>query len=213
MLTETDADMFAHKLADATNRVVRDYKTEDVVHEKPFSDQLCGRLKETLEGFKTPNIRWQIDIASGRTGRARLTARTLTKTKEEPQFGADLVMALDINTPDYEVKKGFLVQAKRLEKDEYLSTDQHRSLQAQYERMLSLTPSSMVFLYGETGVHVVPAAAHWLVKCDAPVRVNWAALDYAAMIYRATNLLCQSCMFRQRCNYGHNRYKSKVSES
>lgn len=42
ILDQTDANEFAAKLADATDRVVRDYGSEDVVHEEPFSDQLCG---------------------------------------------------------------------------------------------------------------------------------------------------------------------------
>ncbi len=63
MLEEEDAEEFAAQLTGATMRVVREYDGEDVVGEPAFSDQLCGRLKEALEDFETPTIRWQADVA------------------------------------------------------------------------------------------------------------------------------------------------------
>lgn len=159
MLHEGDAEGFAEKLFGATERVCADYGAGDVVHEEPFSDQLCGRLKETLEDFETENVRWQAEMATAPKGRARLRARTLTKTKEEPLFGADIVMTLDIETDDYSVKKGFLAQAKRLDLGKRLDNSDHRKLLNQCERMLKITPSSTVFLYNQRGVHPIPATA------------------------------------------------------
>ena len=159
MITPEDAGAFAGKIEDATDRVVRDYATGDVTHEEPFSDQLCGRLKETLHDFETPNFRWQVVTTDGSIGRARLRARTLKTTDEEPLFGADIVMTIYIQAPDYEVRKGFLVQAKRLERRANLSSDRRRKLLDQCQRMLELTPSSMVFLYHSGGVRVLPAVA------------------------------------------------------
>lgn len=159
MITHEDADAFAEKLMGATSRVCRDYAIGDVLHEEPFSDQLCGRLKETLEDYETQNIRWQADVATAAKGHARLSARTLTKTKEEPEFGADIVMTLDIDTPTYSVRKGFLAQAKRLEPGKRMAPDEHRRLIGQCRRMLKLTPASMVFLYGRSGMRVIPATA------------------------------------------------------
>lgn len=159
MISEDDADGFAKKLAAATRRVVDDYRLGDVYHEEPFSDQLCGRLKETLHDFATSNISWQVDVAKEDKGSGRLRARSLTKTKEEPEFGADIVMALDVVTASYEVQKGFLAQSKRLERGSTLSNAEHRRLLGQCERMLAITPCSMVFLYGKDDVAVFPATA------------------------------------------------------
>jgi hypothetical protein len=159
MIDGEDATDFASRLAGATNRVVRDYREGDVVHEEPFSDQLCGRLKETLEGFETDNIVWQADVAVADKGRARLRARTLTKNVEEPALGGDIIMVLDVETPEYVIKKGFFAQAKRLERGASIETREHKRLLEQCDKMLSVTPASMVFLYGRHGVHVVPAAA------------------------------------------------------
>ena len=159
MIDTDDADELAVKLTDATIRVVKDYEAEDVVGEEAFSEQLCGRLKETLDGFETATIRWQVDVATNFKGLGRLKARSLTRWKEEPELGADIVMVLDVDTPDFVVNKGFLAQAKRLESEHSIDPDEHRRLIEQCERMLYVTPASMVLLYSTTGVHVVPAAA------------------------------------------------------
>ncbi len=151
-----EARAFAEKLAGATRRVCKDYRDGDVVHEEPFSDQLCGRLKETLEDFRTGEIVWQADIARRR---GRFSARSLTKTKEEPAFGADLVMTIDIDTHTESVRKGYLAQAKRLEPGKRLDAAEYRRLLGQCERMVAFTPASLVFLYHQQDVHVVSANA------------------------------------------------------
>ncbi|WP_165323097.1 hypothetical protein [Rhizorhabdus phycosphaerae] len=56
MIDPEDARGFAHRLSEATARTVRDYEQEDVVGEESFTDELCGRLKEALEGFETATI-------------------------------------------------------------------------------------------------------------------------------------------------------------
>lgn len=159
MLELPDAAEFGARLAGATSRVADDYVAGDVVHEEPFTDQLCGRLKETLHEFETENIRWQVDVATGDKGRARLRMRSLTKTKEEPLHGADLVMVLDIELGDYSVRKGLLAQAKRLEPGAKMDADEWRRLRGQCERMLEVTSESVVFLYHKGGVTPISATA------------------------------------------------------
>lgn len=43
-------------------------------------------------------------------------------------------------------------------------------------------------------------ASHWLVNCDDPVRVNWAALDFAAKVCRTRKPTCLDCCLNKRCN-------------
>lgn len=159
MLEKDDADLFAAKLAAATARVVEDYADGDVVHEEPFSDQLCGRLKETLQSFETPNVRWHVDVAIGGEGAGRLKMRSLTKYKEEPLFGADLVMVLDLQLRDYSVRKGLLAQSKKLEIGDRMTPAEWGRLREQCQEMIEVTPASMVFLYSKSGVMPVSAAA------------------------------------------------------
>lgn len=147
---------FAAKLAGATQRVCRDYRNGDVVHEEPFSDQLCGRLKETLEDFQTGEIIWQAEVTRNR---GRFSARSFTKTKEEPIWGADLIMTIDIDTSAESIRKGFIAQSKRLEPGERLDGREYRRLLTQCERMADFTPASLVFLYHKEDVRVVSANA------------------------------------------------------
>lgn len=46
------------------------------------------------------------------------------------------------------------------------------------------------------------AAAHWLVRGDRSHEVNWATLDFAAIVCRARNPRCAICPVKNRCNYG-----------
>src|SRR5690606_16413449 len=54
-------------------------------------------------------------------------------------------------------------------------------------------------------------AAHWLVKSASPERVNWAVLDFAALVCEARNPACASCPVNARCNYA--RTKKRESQS
>jgi A/G-specific adenine glycosylase len=44
-------------------------------------------------------------------------------------------------------------------------------------------------------------AAHWLVRGDRSREVNWAVLDFAALICRARNPRCDTCPVSNQCNY------------
>lgn len=45
------------------------------------------------------------------------------------------------------------------------------------------------------------AAAHWLVRGEHPARINWAVLDFAAIVCKARTPLCPSCPVNSRCRY------------
>lgn len=45
------------------------------------------------------------------------------------------------------------------------------------------------------------AAAHWLVRGEHPERVNWAVLDFAAIVCKARKPLCDSCPVSSRCRF------------
>lgn len=44
-------------------------------------------------------------------------------------------------------------------------------------------------------------AAHWLVAAPSPERVNWAVLDFAALVCKARVPLCPTCPVRDRCTF------------
>lgn len=159
MLSEQDVTGFARKVNGAAQRVVRDYRDGDAIDEESFSDQLCGRIKETLEGFETDSVSWQAENVLRDRRYGRLSARSLSKHSEEPAFGADLVVVLDIDLPDYEVNKGFLAQAKRLEVDDDLAASERKRLVTQCDLMTEVTPASLVLLYGSSGLRAISATA------------------------------------------------------
>ncbi|WP_108503531.1 hypothetical protein [Paracoccus indicus] len=43
-------------------------------------------------------------------------------------------------------------------------------------------------------------AAHWLVRGDKPVDINWAVLDFASAICTARNPRCSACPVARRCS-------------
>jgi len=45
------------------------------------------------------------------------------------------------------------------------------------------------------------AAAHWLVRGESPQQVNWAVLDFAAVVCKARAPRCASCPVSSRCAY------------
>lgn len=159
MIPRQDAEELAKKLTRAAEDVSADYTEEDVIGEEDFSSQLCGRLKETLRDFETNTMVWQVRTAESEKGFARIRARTLHKVVEEPLFGADIVMTIEAVGSNFEVKKGFLAQAKRLEQGKRLNTRDYNQLKKQCRDMLAVTPASFVFLYSTTGVTVVSANA------------------------------------------------------
>ena len=66
-------------------------------------------------------------------------------------------MVLHIVTPDYEIRKGVLVQAKNLEPGKKLDTSIAKVLRGQCKDMLNITSSSFVFLYSNSGVTTLSA--------------------------------------------------------
>lgn len=44
-------------------------------------------------------------------------------------------------------------------------------------------------------------AAHWLVRGEEPERINWAVLDFAAMVCKARSPACFDCELNKRCRY------------
>ena len=105
---------------------------------------MLGAIEQAMHGFRVKGVSW--------------VAKTLTDRgpgAQEKLYGADCRGVLDIDLPDFGVKKGFLAQAKLVRS--YL--DIRKELQKQCEKMLALSPASFVFLYDYSRVSVIPAVA------------------------------------------------------
>jgi hypothetical protein len=167
MLSNEDIVAATKALVQATKATASDLAVGDVAGEEDFSGQLIGRCKQKLEDLHTPNARWQVaaSITEADDGPARPSIRLSvrqTKSKgpgsEESWSGADLLMVLEITCSDYEVRKGILIQAKRLEPGKQLTARDALNLRSQCKDMLDLTPSSFVFIYSKTGVTTLSAS-------------------------------------------------------
>jgi len=118
-----------------------------VQHEPQVTDRLIGAIERELDNTSIGGVIWQ--------------AKTLTdrvRNSQESEFGADFMGVLSLTFDDFEVHKGFLSQAKRIEPSQSFLTANSKELKKQCKKMLSFSVASFVFLYSQqSGICVVPA--------------------------------------------------------
>lgn len=129
----------AGEISDAVNGTLAGYASGEDVHEPDITAQMVGAIHERMRNWKFDGVLWNSHIlTSGGRG------------AEEKRYGADLMGVLDISLPDYNTKKGFLVQAKRAEPGVQFRKEDWDRLISQCERMLDITPDSFVFVYSRS---------------------------------------------------------------
>jgi hypothetical protein len=138
----------ARHIAAAANRTVDDLVAHRVEHEPEFTSEMLGRMKESMNGYRVGGVHW--------------TAKTLTShgaNAQERRFGADFLGVLDLDLPEYKVRKGFLAQAKRIDGWSGMNGEDWDRIVDQCKTMLSITPESFVFVYSPRAITVIPAIA------------------------------------------------------
>src|SRR5437879_6079924 len=114
------ADAFGSALDDTA----ADLAIGDIADEEDFTGQMIARCKERLAGLTDDLVHWKTVAAITEKDDGpprpsiRFSSRQTTSkggATEESWSGADLLMVLDIRATDYNVRKGVLIQAKRLE--------------------------------------------------------------------------------------------------
>ena len=138
----------AQEIAGAADGAFGAYREGRVVEEPQVTDRILGAIEERIRNRRFGGVVWK--------------ARTLRTSSgiaaEEKRHGADLMGVLDLDLPDYRVKKGFLAQAKRAEPDGRFSGRDWDRLCLQCEKMLRRTPDSFVFVYSiSEGIRIFPA--------------------------------------------------------
>lgn len=140
----------ARIIADAINDTIRLHNEGLISDEPKINSQLVATIRERINNQKIKGIKWEaLDIPDR------------VRNSLEHQSGADILEVIHIESPNYNVSKGFLVQCK-IEKN--LDKSEVERLRIQCENMLHLSPYSYVFLYGETEVKIVPALAVYKSK-------------------------------------------------
>lgn len=138
----------ARRIAKAANGTLDDLAAQRLEHEPEFTSEMLGRMKESMNGYRVRGVRW--------------TAKTLTShgaDAQEKRFGADFIGVLNLDLPEYKVRKGFLAQAKRTNIWGDISRAEWKRMTDQCKTMLSLTAASFVFVYTPKKIIVLPALA------------------------------------------------------
>lgn len=177
----------ARDISDAADGALEAYRAGHVEEEPQITDRIIGAIEDRI-GRKAsgdeapPDDGADILVPHGSTASRRLidedaddtpypfsrrinwTARSLRTgsgvAAEEKRHGADLMGVLDIDIPDYHVKKGFLAQAKRAEPGRKLRKKDWKRLHCQCEKMLLRTPDAFVWVYSKSaGIRVFPAVS------------------------------------------------------
>ena len=129
-------------------RVFEDYAAGNVEQEPAITDRMLQAIVQALDGNVKKGFIWNAKTFGDRG-----------PNSQESRVGADFLGVVSAALPEFAVTKGFLAQAKRLERGEVLRAADLATLKAQCRAMLELTPDSFVFLYAHSGIVIVPAIA------------------------------------------------------
>ena len=144
----------ATEISNAADSAITAYRENRTFEETDITGRIVGAIEKRLkdnsnvESFKQYGINWEARTLRTGSGIAA----------EEKRYGADLLGLLSIDLPNYRVKKGFLVQAKRIEPNKNFSSQEWGRLCDQCENMLKHTSESFVWVYSKSmGIRIFPA--------------------------------------------------------
>ena len=132
---------FTRELDAVVSTVASGYPT--IADEDDFTSRLLGGMA-TLNQWSHAGITLRVRKLTSRGRRA-----------EESEFGADIVATVNVDLEEYQVDKGILVQAKRLDHRQTLRTREWSNLEDQIEKMQAHTGESYVWFYAESGVQSI----------------------------------------------------------
>jgi hypothetical protein len=116
----------------AVSRTMRKYALGAVTDEEAVTGVLVGQLDGALEG-QIGGLIWNTTVVRHHRGRAA----------EENRIGADLIVHVSLQTATQSYSKGVLIQAKRVEPDEHITSNKRATLLRQCRRMLNITPADV----------------------------------------------------------------------
>lgn len=135
----------SNELSGAADRAFEAYIEDRATEEPQVTDRILGAMEDCLKLGRVDH-----KIFKGVAWSARTFKASRGKAAEEKRYGADWMGVLDICLPDYETKKGFLVQSKKSEPNKRFSTRDWDRFKNQCELMIERTPFSYVFVYSRT---------------------------------------------------------------
>jgi hypothetical protein len=174
MSFEEDMQLAARAAERAVNATMRSYAQGGVVDEPEITGVLTGQLGARLEG-QIGGLQWNSRIVRNGKGVAA----------EEKRTGADLLIHVSLDTPTERYSKGVLIQAKRCEPNEVLSSSELRRLQGQCDTMLNRTPAAYVFTYARGSMRC-GAANRFTAAPDGELyrRCSWTPYRFFLELFR-----------------------------
>jgi hypothetical protein len=135
----------ARRASRATMLGMRKLKTGRIKHEDDLTPALAQAIEDEVNNYKAGGITWDAAILTHR------------KSGEEGIYGADLLIYVKVDTPQYKYSKGVLVQAKRIGPGVNMATRPHGELVGQCNTMLRHSAASFVFAYDPRGLRAASA--------------------------------------------------------
>jgi hypothetical protein len=159
---------------EATYAAMREYHEGGVGDEPEITGVLMGELNAALRG-NIGGLNWAATIVRNGSGAAA----------EEKRTGADLLIHVSLDTPTDSYSKGVLIQAKRAEPDEPISTSDLDRLQQQCNKMLSHTASAFVFTYARGSMRC-GSATRFVGSSDRQIyrRCTWTSYRFFLELFR-----------------------------
>lgn len=128
----------AREISKAADGAFDAYLEGRVGEEPQITDRILGAVEDRIRTRSFGGVVWQ----------ARTLRTSRGQAAEEKRHGADLMGVLDVDLPNYKVKKGFLAQAKKVEPGKFSRQEWDRLID-QCEEMIKRTPDSFVFVYSK----------------------------------------------------------------
>ena len=111
-----------------------------IKHEDDMTPALATAIELQVNNYKAGGVTWDASVLTHKT------------SGEEGVYGADLLIHVSLDTPQYKYSKGVLVQAKRIGPGKNMRTRDHNELKSQCKTMLKWSAASFVFAYDLRGM-------------------------------------------------------------
>jgi len=130
----------ARRAARATMLGMGKLKSGRIKHEDDLTPALVQAIEDQVNNYTAGGVTWDAAVLTHR------------KSGEEGIYGADLLIHVKLDTPQYKYSKGALVQAKRIGPGVPMAPQPHAKLVKQCNDMLRHTAASFVFAYDPRGL-------------------------------------------------------------
>lgn len=175
---EDSMRMAAHSAADAVWRAMAKYRDGLVTDEDDLTGVLIGSLDAEFSAKPTKDfggLQWSSSILRHRKGVAA----------EEKRIGADMIIHVRVDTPIQTYSKAVLVQAKRHEPGDEMSSKESKDLLKQCKKMLAVSPAAFVFDYAKGEMRCASATKIAGSKNkDLYDACNWTAYRFFFELFR-----------------------------